>query len=320
MPLSRLMKSLLILTAAVLALSAPAPAAEKPLRVFILTGQSNMEGKGSIQHLADLIADPATKAKYAHLKDGDGWVERPDVEIKFFDRRGPLTVGYAKPDNRIGPELGFGTVVGNALDEPVLLIKAAWGGRSLAVDFRPPSAGAGKFTQRDKETKELVPLPAEKYGTAYRDLVKEVKDTLATIDGEYTLSGLVFFQGFNDIINDAYTAEYGENLAHFVRDIRKDLGAPNLPIVIGELGQQGVEPEARYADKHFNFRKIQKSVAELPENKGTVAYTPTAPYVTAEKPSFDGGYHYYGRADTFYQIGEAFGTDMLKMLDRSPKE
>ena len=60
--------------------------------------------------------------------------------IKFLDRKGKLTVGYGSP-KCIGPELEFGTVVGDRYDEPVLLIKTAWGGRSLYRDFRSPSAG-----------------------------------------------------------------------------------------------------------------------------------------------------------------------------------
>ena len=54
---------------------------------------------------------------------------------------GPLAPGFGSRDDAIGPELGFGHVVGEHLDEQVLLIKVAWGGKSLAVDFRPPSAG-----------------------------------------------------------------------------------------------------------------------------------------------------------------------------------
>lgn len=298
-----------------------------PVRVFVLTGQSNMEGKGTIEHLEELVADPATADHYKHLKKGDDWVERDDVWIKYFDRKGPLTVGYATPANRIGPELGFGTVVGEKLAEPVVLIKAAWGGRSLAVQFRPPSSGLGSYTRRDKETKETVPLAAEDYGVAYRDMIKEVRETLAHLKEHYPayagdgfeLAGLVFFQGFNDIINAEFTAEYGKNLANFVRDVRKDLRVPKLPVVIGELGQQGVEPEKRYAEKHFGFRKIQESVAELPEFEGTVAFVKTSTHVIPESKG-DGGYHYFGRADTFYKIGEDFGKAMLKMISDEPAD
>ena len=41
----------------------------------------------------------------------------------------------------IGPELGFGYVMGTFHDEQVLLIKTAQGNRSLGFDFRPPSSG-----------------------------------------------------------------------------------------------------------------------------------------------------------------------------------
>jgi hypothetical protein len=86
--------------------------------------------------------------------------------------------------------------------------------------------------------------------------------------------------------------------------------------VIGELGQQGVEPEPRYAEKHFRFRKIQQAVAQRDEFEGTVRFVKTSPYVIKDQESFDGGYHYFGRADTFYQIGEAFGNAMLELLPR----
>lgn len=290
------------------------------VRVFVLVGQSNMEGKGSIKHLQQLLDDPKTAATYQHLRRGDAWAKRDDVFIKYNDDRGQggLTVGYATPENRFGPELQFGNVVGDAIDDPVLIIKCAWGGRALAVEFRPPSSGLGDYTTRDKETKELKPLPDEAYGPAYRDTIRIVKETLADIksvvpdyDGSgYELSGFVFFQGFNDIIDQKKMDEYGVNLSNLIHDVRKDLAAPKLPFVIGELGQQGAEPEKRYAEKHLNFRKIQSDVAKKIEN---VRFAETAKYVVKDGESFDGGYHYYGRADTFFQIGQSFGEAMISL-------
>ncbi|MBA2115500.1 sialate O-acetylesterase [Bremerella alba] len=295
-----------------------------PVKVFILCGQSNMEGKGAIKHLEQLLADPATAKTYQHLRDDNGWVERDDVFIQYNDDRGrgKLGLGYGTPTNRFGPELEFGHVVGNALDEKVLIIKCAWGGRALAVRFRPPSSGKGDYTQRNRQTKEIVPLPEETYGEAYRDTIRIVQKTLANIDQivpdynqkeGYQLSGFVFFQGFNDVIDQKKVDEYGQNLENLVRDVRKDLDAPKLPFVIGELGQQGVEPEKRHAEKHFAFRKMQEDVSKLPEFKGNVAFVKTSPYIVSDGESFDGGYHYYGRADTFFHIGHAFGEAMLKL-------
>src|SRR5947207_4805662 len=125
-----------------LTLSGPARAGEpqKPVKVFILAGQSNMEGKAKVSLLEYQAEQPATRDLFKHWRKDGTWVERDDVWIKFLDRKGKLTVGYGSP-KCIGPELEFGTVVGDRYDEQVLLIKTAWGGRSLFRDFRPPSAG-----------------------------------------------------------------------------------------------------------------------------------------------------------------------------------
>src|SRR5579885_3585692 len=134
------------------ALATPAAAAEKPVKVFILAGQSNMEGhgfikadpkrnegKGSLEYVA---RQPATAARFKHLLGTDGkWAVRDDVWIHYLDRKGKLTAGFGVKEDSIGPELGFGFVIGDAFEEPVLLIKLAWGGKSLAKDFRPPSSG-----------------------------------------------------------------------------------------------------------------------------------------------------------------------------------
>jgi hypothetical protein len=119
---------------------------KSPVKVFILAGQSNMQGKGSIEHLGQLVTENPTE--YGHLKKNGQWTKRDDVWIKYWDKKGQLTVGYGSPDNRIGPELGFGHVMGEALDNQVLIIKVAWGGQSLALDFRPPSSGSTAVSTR----------------------------------------------------------------------------------------------------------------------------------------------------------------------------
>ena len=203
--------------------------APKPVKVFILAGQSNMEGHGFIKadakrnggkgSLEYLTKDPATADKFKHLLGKDGkWAVRDDVWIHYLDRKGPLTVGFGANEDRIGPELGFGNVVGDAYDEPVLLIKLAWGGKSLAKDFRPPSSGG-------------------EVGPYYKEIVKRTKDVLGDLkkqfpefDGRgYELAGFGWHQGWNDRINQAFNDEYEKNMANFIRDIRKDLGSRTCP-------------------------------------------------------------------------------------------
>lgn len=55
---------------------------------------------------------------------------------------GPLTTGYGARPTAFGPEYAFGIMLKKHLDQPVLIIKTAWGGKSLHYDFRPPSAGS----------------------------------------------------------------------------------------------------------------------------------------------------------------------------------
>jgi len=311
--------------------------ARGPWRVFILSGQSNMEGKGAIKHLEQLLADEATAKTYRHLRDGDKWTERPDVLIRYtngdkIDKKGRLSVGFANPPDRFGCELQFGHVVGDRLKEQVLLIKVCWGGRSLRFDLRPPSSGPGDF-EADWLAKTAKRAgwegdPAKFVGHNYRDLVRLTHETLANLktlfpdyDGSgYELSGFVWFQGWNDMLDAAHHSEYGPNLANLLRDLRTDLGVPDLPMIVGELGQSGTEQQIpeRYRAKHMSFRAQQESVSKMPEFKDTVRYVPTGVHMVFDGPQFDGGYHYRGRADVFFDIGEAFGKAMVGLLKDAP--
>ncbi|MFO0864482.1 MAG: sialate O-acetylesterase [Gemmataceae bacterium] len=293
-----------------LSFAATARAEEKPVKVFILAGQSNMVGTGFVKadpkrnggkgSLEYLVKEPATADKFKHLVDKDGkWVVRDDVWIHYLDRKGKLTVGYAGTD-QIGPELGFGVVVGNAIEEPVLLIKLAWGGKSLAKDFRPPSSGG-------------------EVGPYYKEIVQRTKDLLASLAKEfpdlkgrgYEIAGFGWHQGWNDRVNQTFNDEYEKNLANFIRDIRRDLGVKNLPFVIAETGMTGPE------DKHpraLSLMKAQAAVAVYKEFQGNVAFVGTKTFWREKEVSPTGqGFHWNTNAETYYLIGEAMGTAMMKL-------
>src|SRR5947209_16732127 len=107
------MNKLLVFTA-LLSLPGALSAAERPrpIQVFILAGQSNMEGKAKVSLLEYQAQQPATRALFQHLRKDGKWIERDDVWIKYLGHHGKLTVGYGSP-KCIGPELEFGNVVGN---------------------------------------------------------------------------------------------------------------------------------------------------------------------------------------------------------------
>ena len=258
----------------------------KPVKVFLLAGQSNMEGKAPNTLLDYQAEAPATKELFQHFRKDGKWIVRDDVFIKFLDRKGPLTVGYGSP-NRTGAELEFGWMMGDHFAEPVLLIKAAWGGHSLVKLFRSPSAGlpsdenlqaelkqAQERVQKDNEkNKRNNPIPTmedikKPYGSSYRNMLAEVKETFdncatmfPTLKGrKLELAGFVWFQGWNDQYGGAEN-EYASNMKHFIKDVRKDLGAPNLPFVIAAMGQNGSKPAS---GAMLTIRDAQMAMDDVP--------------------------------------------------------
>ncbi len=324
-------------------ISATCYAAEGPVKVFILAGQSNMEGKAKISLMEYQVGQPQTRELFAHLRDKDEWIVRDDVWIKFLGRKGNLTVGYGSPD-RVGPELDFGVTVGNHFDEQVLIIKTAWGGKSLYRDFRPPSSGepaseildAMLQNARKKNPEASMADVREPFGAYYRAMLQEVADTLENIEDHfpayagqgYELAGFVWFQGWNDMVNADYTAAYAQNMVNFIRDVRKDLNAPKLPFVIGQLGVGGTQEEPN--EKKAAFKTAQAAAAERPEFQGNVAVVRTDAFwdMTAdavfrkgwrdhvqewETVGSDYPFHYLGSGKTFCAIGRAFGEAVLEL-------
>jgi hypothetical protein len=211
-------------------------AGDKPLKVFILAGQSNMEGHGHVRVLDYMGDDPATASLLAKIKDSDGSHRKiNDVWISYLtgvkgridgDNRevfGQLTAGfgaqwgrdYSKAGEKIGPELAFGITMQEGLGQPVLIIKTAWGGQSIHTDFRSPSSGPyvpteNDITRKKFETDEQQATLKGKTGARYRQMIEHVRNVLGDIkrvypnykaDQGYELAGFVWFQGFNDMVN-----------------------------------------------------------------------------------------------------------------------
>ena len=295
----------LIGTVLLLGLSSMARAADKKVKVYILAGQSNMEGHGQVRSLNHLGEQPEHGYLLKKLKAPDGtWAVRDDVTISYQaehrkKKSGPLTVGWGGEEHEIGPELMFGTIMGERYDEHVLLIKTAWGGKSVWCDFRSP--GTGEMTWEEKRI--LKRDHWLKPGYFYRKMVGEIKECLANIKdvvpgykGQgYEIVGMVWFQGWNDFcewhlqldgkrVGMGLIERYPHNLAAMFNDLRKDLNVPDMPIVIGELGISGFEIEKRAQKKDDReacamvaFRKAQKAVADDKALKN-ITFVPTAEF------------------------------------------
>ena len=320
--------ALLSLIIPLLAAQVTLPAADtpKPLKVFILAGQSNMEGQAVVDlegkdyndgkgTLVKLMQNPAKAAMFKHLKDAEGkWISRPDVWVRYKREQGPLLAGplafgfsvYGDP-HHFGPELQFGHVVGDALENQVLLIKTAWGGKSLHIDFRPPSSGG-------------------EVGPYYTKMISDVREALANLkkdfpayDGRpYELAGFVWYHGWNDGVDPKNAVpEYEQNLVNLINDVRKDLGAPKLPVVIGEITGPWVEAPKEWE----TLRKAQAAAATHAEFKGNVIFVPTRDFVRKpeDSPNPGHGHHEFGNAETYFLVGDALGKGMKTLLSPPTK-
>lgn len=303
----------------------PLLTATAAVRVFVLAGQSNMEGQsvadldgpdynGGRGTLVERMRDPKLAPLLRHLRGDDGrWTVRDDVWVRYprTDQpllAGPLTVGFSVygDGHHFGPELQFGHVVGDALEEPVLLIKTAWGGRSLYRDFRPPSAGGT-------------------VGPDYNRMLSEIRQGLDRVGTEFPqlrgmevrLSGFVWYQGWNDGVDPKHAVpEYATNLVHLIRDVRRDLGVPGLPVVVGETTGPWVEAPPEWTA----LRAAQAAAEKVPEFAGNVRFVPTRRFVRPSEvsPNPGHGHHEFGNAETGFLVGDALGRGMLELIGVKP--
>lgn len=290
------------------------PPQKKPLKVFVLVGQSNMQGHARLNTIQHLAMREHTKPVHQLLTEPDGsptvhknaWI---NSNSSGTVKKGNLTAGYGAADDKIGPELAFGATIQQLYGEPILIIKTAWGGKSLHTDFRPPSAGKFVFSDQQlarfrKQKKNIDELRAKKEqatGKHYRLMLEHVSETLSDIkstypayDAElgYELSGMVWFQGWNDMVDSGIYPKrgepggyhsYSELLTLFIRDVRKELNTPKMPFVIGVMGVGGPTTEysqdkKRHAKVHQNFRDAMAAPAKLPEFRGNVTAVLTENY------------------------------------------
>lgn len=258
----------------------------------------------------DLEAVAKREGKFPWLVDNDGhWSVRNDV---YFQEARIAPDGKGSPlsatsnGKSIGPELGFGHVLGTFHDEQVLLIKTAQGNRSLSFDFRPPASGR---TDPDNQFESAE----------YRLMVEGVRKTLDNIEkvvpgykGQgYEIAGCAWFQGHKDSFSDQAIAEYEKHLVNLINDVRKEFKQPKLPFVVATVGFGG----HNMADKFERILKAQLAVGNAqqhPEFAGTVASVDTRDFwrEVDESPT-NQDYHYNRNAATYMLIGDSLGRAMV---------
>ena len=309
----------------------------KPVQVYILMGQSNMLGAGKIGP-ADA---PGTleyaiqeEDKYPYLIDEDGeWTVRMDVRnvrvmgsgtgaMRQFNNEW-MTIGNGK----IGPEIGIGHYLGNAIDAPVLILKSCIGNRSLGWDMLPPGSEqfeqdgmiyAGYKDSPDKWEKGTEPEPIGWYaGMQYDGDVANAKTVLENLEeyypgaNGYEIAGFLWWQGDKGRYNDAHAGRYEQNLVHLIETLRKDFDAPNAKFVCATLGQTEMGAEGNEGLILDAMLAVDGESGKYPEFEGAVATVYTNPLSQGGASNS----HYGGNAETYMDIGEAMGEAMVELLE-----
>ena len=288
------------------------------VRVFVLAGQSNMQGYGTINDaendpgsLADVIQNDVD-GNWSEIGTVGNWATLEEASLYFANDgdtiRANVTAGQGANSNLIGPELMFAYQLDEYYDDPVLIIKTAWGGKNLAVDFRPPSAGGTT-------------------GEFYNAMIQTVQDVTQNLETEFPnigltdfeITGFAWFQGWNDGESTSYLNEYESNLYHLVNDVRNDLGTPNLPVVIANSGHGGftLSNDLWVQDMQTIISVAQENVACNDSlYGGRVGFTETKQYYQDLSTSpQDAIHHFHNNALTFLNIGKAIGNEMILAIN-----
>jgi hypothetical protein len=316
----------------------------KPVQVYILLGQSNMLGFGTVDpgkkdpegSLSHAVKE---KGLYPYLVDDAGnWTERKDVRnvrvmgsgtggAKFFNNEWMTIKG-----GKIGPEIGIGHHVGEATEAPVLILKSCIGNRALGWDLLPPGSEGFEFTDSkgktlvyagykespDKWEKGTEPEKINWYaGMQYDGDIARAKAVLADLGKyypdakEYEVAGFFWWQGDRDSRSEALSSRYEKNLVHLIKQLRKDFDAPDANFVCASLGQTkkgATDGGGKILDAML---AVDGESGKYPEFKGNVAAVYTHPL----SKGGSSGAHYSGNAETYMNVGEAMGKAMVKLLE-----
>ncbi|MFM7182166.1 MAG: sialate O-acetylesterase [Verrucomicrobiales bacterium] len=302
----------------------------KPVQVFILLGQSNMVGLGKVGGGdGSLEFAVKSKSKYPYLVGDDGsWVERKDVRfVQYMQGKGQMRNEWMKVEGKnLGPEYGIGHGLGNALDEPVMILKSCIGNRSLGWDLLPPGSEPYDYNGTMQPGYRGTPgnpkgngekVEGEWYaGKQWDDDIEAAKLALSDLSGhypdatKYEVAGFFFWQGEKDCGNPAHAEKYEENLVRFIKALRTEFNSPNAKFVLGTLGESTKGSGGnggKVLDAHL---AVDGESGKHSEFKGNVATVYTNPM--AQGGSGNG--HYGGKAEVYMDVGEAMATSMVKLL------
>jgi hypothetical protein len=330
----------------------------KPVKVFLIMGQSNTLEMGAVKGDKDGALEKAVKTEnlYPFLVDESGaWTVRKDVRNVGVMQKGDNMNLYRNDwltisGNKIGIEIGIGHQLGNAINEPVMLLKSSIGNRGLGWDLLPPGSERYTYEFTDKSgtktTKVIAgykekpdmwdadpakgvatepPLPwLDKKGNPvnwyagkqYDDDVANAKKVLAELAKYYPeatqfeVAGFFWWQGEKDAGSEAHAASYEKNLVNLIKSLRKEFNAPNAKFVMATIGEVTKGSTGNSGKILDAMFAVDGESGKYPDFKGNVATVYSHPMANGGS----GNGHYGGNAKTYMSVGLAMGETMTQLL------
>jgi hypothetical protein len=336
----------------------------KPVKVFIIMGQSNTLEMGNVSAIdkatnleKDGSLQRAVKEEnlYPFLVDAEGkWTIRQDVRnVSVMQKRDSANVyrndWLTISGNKIGIEIGIGHQLGNAIDEPVMLLKSSIGNRGLGWDLLPPGSEryltevtdkAGNKTTKvvagykdkpdfwdadpAKGTATEPPPWLDKNGNPinwyagkqYDDDVANAKKILAELATYYPeatkfeVAGFFWWQGERDAGNPAHSSRYEKNLVQLINQLRKEFDAPNAKFVMATIGEVTKGSTGPSGEILNAMLAVDGESGKYPDFKGSVSTVYSHPLAHGGS----GNSHYSGNAKAYMDVGLAMGEAMTKLL------
>ena len=216
----------------------------KILKVFILAGQSNAVGYNNInEYHGDIDKLEKRIGQTSDVLLWPGSNARKDIAGKWIKiQPGVSGISGSAPYHYgcFGPELGFSMKLKELIpEENIALIKFAEGGTGIArssdySDYIPALNGFN-----DKGINWHPPVNGTEAGQLYSGLFENIRNALSSLERsgiKYEIKGFIWMQGEHEAgISKKMAGDYEKILSSFIQSVRKDLGIPDLPFIIGEI-------------------------------------------------------------------------------------
>lgn len=272
-------------------------AADRPeVAVYLLAGQSNMQGVGKIAQLPEAWQEPVAGA---HFWNGEA-----------FEVLDPGATRLSARAGEFGPELGFTRAMRLLQpDRDLHIVKFYRSGQPLHHGWNgnrwvggEPAPGRNNFYPGEEDDDANT-------GNHYKAMLSMARSAFAHLREqgfEPVLHGIIWMQGEQDAKHAVSADEYAVSLARLKRRIEEDLGSDPVPFVFGQvLAHEPALP--RFTDRPM----LRERMAQADMHSGDGRAVEGVWMVPTEGMPLNSDTVHYN-AEGMKLLGTAFGVGMVR--------